>query len=89
MELLSDDVVRSRLGFLREGREVDWPKLYPEPGAEAAEELSLSESVPPTRPDRARMRLRLNRTVTSCPVRSAGLPHYQSSKPRLPDRAGG
>ena len=44
MELLADGVVRSRLGFLCEGREVDWPKVFPEPVAEAAEELCLSES---------------------------------------------
>jgi hypothetical protein len=48
MELLSDDVVRSRLGFLHEGREVDWPKMVPEPVAEATEESSLSDGAADT-----------------------------------------
>jgi hypothetical protein len=45
MELLSDERVRSRLGFLHEVREVDGPNAFPEPVAEVSEELSLPDDV--------------------------------------------
>jgi hypothetical protein len=62
MELLSDEIVRSWLGFLHESREVDRPNAFLDPVTAGSEELGLSgggvssSSVPRTCLDSARVR---------------------------------
>ena len=93
MELFSDDVVRSWLGFLHEASEVDRPNAFPEPDARRSEELSLSDGAvssslsPRICPVSARVR-RGSTHDYFMPDRSAGLPRV-AWRPRPSDRTGG